>query len=252
MLFRAIIKALIQPLKIFIFGTALGLVFIKPWLSLIAFIVLFFLILKEIRNPEFIEKFELEENIYSIKQLDRECERFSEGLRNSTNIEKRTRVREIMKIKNEIIRSFLLDSESSLKQRITKQAIELIIEYLHIVEHYYLKLGSTDNKKLEQIQKRIDENKEKQNASGSEHNTELTDAIEIDERLLLNIKDEKEELDKINSKLNYIESSINLFNQQMKDDIDLEKSDGNVNSIINEAIALDNVINPKNREKDRV
>lgn len=44
----------------------------------------------------------------------------------------------------------------------------------------------------------------------------------------------------------YIESSINLFNQQIKDDIDIEKTE-NIDSIIHEAIALDNVINRKSR-----
>jgi hypothetical protein len=249
--FRTILKALTQPLSAIVLGVALGFLLINQWVSLIFCVLLVFLTLKKLRDPEFIKKLELEENVYSIKRLDRECERLSESPKNSTNIEKRTIVREILKVKNEIMSSFLSDSSSSLKQRITKQAITLIVEYLHLIENYYLRFGNIDDKRFEQIQNRIDENKKKLNMPENEHNTELVDTIEMDERLLLNAKAEKEELDKINSKINYIESSIQLFNQQIKDDIHLEESSENADSIINEAIALDNVINLKNREKDR-
>lgn len=255
MYLRKLFKAAIQPVNLIIGSIALiaALYFDSLWILLAGSAVYIFFIFLKLKDQTFSKVLESEEIIFEIRQLNNECEQIADGAKNSTNSEKRYRVRKVLKFKDEIVELFYKDRSRLLKQKIAKQTIELVGVYVRLIENYYSRLKDVENNNLYEIEQRIKDNEEKaKKASDIEIRQELSDVIELDIKVLSRLTEEKDELDRINTKLNFIESSISLFKQQMLTSIESEDIFNNVQNVVNEAIALDNVLNEHRKERNRI
>jgi len=72
--------------------------------------------------------------------------------------------------------------------------------------------------------------------------------VELDEKLVEKINKEKSELEMISSRLDYIESAILMFKHQIMSNEDLDPDIKEIDTVVNEAIALDNVLSKKNEK----
>ena len=70
----------------------------------------------------------------------------------------------------------------------------------------------------------------------------------MDEKLVERIEKEKSDLEMISSRLDYIESAILMFKHQIISNNDLDLDIKDIDTVVNEAIALDNVLSNKNKK----
>mgnify|MGYP000952882572 FL=1 len=81
---------------------------------------------------------------------------------------------------------------------------------------------------------------------------DLKKTIEMDEKLLESLKQEKQELDRIATKLDYLESMVNMFKHQIITNIESEEMLEKLESVVNEASALDSVLDERHRSRLRI
>jgi len=81
---------------------------------------------------------------------------------------------------------------------------------------------------------------------------DLERAVELDEKIIERINNEKIELETISSKLDYIESAILMFKHQIISNASTEPIAEDIDNVINEAIALDNALTSHRNEKLRL
>jgi len=188
--------------------------------------------------------------IRQINNLNYNCDRLIEPIKNSSNSEKRFRIREMLKTKNEVIQVFRKDSERLIKQNIAKQIINLTTVYANLLENYYIRINDFDSIKSDETQNRIDENEAKLNTiSDVLYKNKINDILEMDKQILIHYKEEQASLNEINDKLLYIESTAKLLKQQILSEIDAVDILEDIQSTLNESTALNNVLIKRKRQK---
>lgn len=249
---RRLLIAMSQPINLFIVGVIFATTIFtrNEWFLFGGMMAYMAFIVQRLRDEEFNKIINLEETYQIINKMDYKCERLAENAKNSTNSDKRFRVREVLRDKNDIVNSFKSDKENLLKQKIAKQTIELVTVYIKLIENYYIRLRDVENINNDELRLRIEKNTQKVADSDSfELKEDILNTIELDNKLLERITEEREELDRVSAKLTYIESSINLFKQQMMSSLEQEDVSHKVESVVNEAIALDNVLTQRRKER---
>ena len=73
--------------------------------------------------------------------------------------------------------------------------------------------------------------------------------IEMDEKLINRLKDEKKDLERISAKLDYMESTVNMFKHQALSSVESEEMLEKLETAVNEAEALDNVLEDRRKNK---
>jgi len=81
---------------------------------------------------------------------------------------------------------------------------------------------------------------------------DLERAVELDEKIIERINNEKIELETISSKLDYIESAILMFKHQIISNASTEPIAEDIDNVINEAIALDNALTSHRNENKTI
>lgn len=189
-------------------------------------------------------------NVKQIEKLNHKCNRVIEPIKNSTNSEKRFRIREVLHIKNGAFDLFKKDSQRLIKQKIVKQILELTLAYAHLLENYYVRLNDFEKVNINEIKIRINKNEEKLNNMGIiDDENKILEMIKIDKELFDMFQEEEKSLQNINDKLTYIESTASILKQQMLADIDGEVLLEKIQDTVNEAKALNTTLRENQRQK---
>jgi hypothetical protein len=80
---------------------------------------------------------------------------------------------------------------------------------------------------------------------------DITSIIEMDEKVIQRVKDEKNELERIHARLEYIESMLSMFKHQIVSSVESEEMVEKLETAVNEATALDNVLQERRRNQIR-
>ena len=75
--------------------------------------------------------------------------------------------------------------------------------------------------------------------------------IQMDDVLITRVKDEKKELERIGVKLDYMESTVNVFKHQILSSVENEEMLEQLETVVNEAEALDTVLEERRKSKLR-
>jgi hypothetical protein len=101
------------------------------------------------------------------------------------------------------------------------------------------------------IANRITANRRKLGFTSDLHAADdIKKVVELDERLLERLKEEKRDLERISAKLDYMESTVNMFKHQIMSSIESEDMLEKLETAVNEATALDSVLHE--RRKNRI
>jgi hypothetical protein len=82
--------------------------------------------------------------------------------------------------------------------------------------------------------------------------SDISSIIEMDEQVIQRVKDEKNELERIHARLDYIESMIGMFKNQIISSIESEEMIEKLDTAVNEATALDSVLQERRRNQIRL
>ena len=206
-----------------------------------------------VNSSKFKEEIKLSEKLEGISKLNWECNALYRRI--SRNLGKNQRVKAIgvLKYKDELMDYFDKYCEDPIRQRIIEQALKLVMAYFNLASNYSDRMRELSQQNLNELKARINANNRKLGSLKSyEAVLELTKTVEMDEKLLKNLNEERQELELINVRLDQIESTIVGFKHRILSSDLSDPETEEIENVINEASALDNALNEHSRNRLRL
>ena len=121
-----------------------------------------------------------------------------------------------MQDKSIVVQAYHQDEHNYLKERITEQTLNLVITYIKLLKNFCKRSRDLNLTDINPIMERISQNTRKLNfIKDQKVYDDLKKTIELDEKILKRLKEEKQELERIDSKLDYIKSTVSMFKHQV-------------------------------------
>lgn len=204
-----------------------------------------------LKSSKFRRELELSEKLEGISRLDNECNNMYKSISKRLGKNLRSRVICVLKHKDELMHCFDKYSDDPIKQKIIEQSLKLVMAYISLAGNCSDRMRELSQENLNELENRININNRR---LGSLKNyqavLELTKTVEMDEKLLQSLKDERGQLEVVNVRLDQIESSIVGFKHRiLSNDISDPETD-EIENAINEATALDNALNEQRRYRE--
>jgi len=251
MKYKIIIKAALELKNLGLLAMIVGIFALTgslPFLFIGAARYVYFL-METIKDEKFLKRFNEEQQIEDIHDLNEKCNALYMSLVRKLPGGMRERIKNIYNEKQVLVSYFSQDNSDPLRQKIVDQAINLVIAYFKLLYHYSLRIKQLNSINVNKVIERINNNKRKiEFLNNSAAISNIEKAVELDEKLVEKINKEKSELEMISSRLDYIESAILMFKHQIMSNEDLDPDIKEIDTVVNEAIALDNVLSKKNEK----
>jgi len=210
-------------------------------------------VLQTLLSKEFHEEFNRREKIRKIQDLNFSCLRLASEAKRHTNPTYAQKLRKVMEDKDDILNSFFRGERSYLKEKIVEQTLNLVISYIRLLTNFCIRSREMASVDVSAITERINTNIRKLNfVRDPQTAADLRSVIEMDEKLINRLKEERNELDRISAKLDYMQTTVNLLKHQILSSIESEDMIETLETAINEAVALDNVLEERRRNKLRL
>lgn len=204
-------------------------------------------------DKDFHEKFNRNEKIRLIRNLNHSCSRLASEARRYADTKYYSRIKRVIDDKNDIIRSFVKGEHSYLKERIVEQTLNLVVSYLKLMSNFCLRSKQMESSDVSLITNRINMNGRKLNFVKDPNAAEdIKRVIEMDQKILTRLKEERIELERISMKLDYMESTVNMFKHQLISSIESEEMLEKIESAVNEASALDCILEDRHAKRLRM
>lgn len=209
-------------------------------------------VLQTLSNKQFHEEFNRREKFGNIRDLNRQANRLSSEARRNTNSTYMQKLKKVMEDKNDIFTSYSTGEHSYLKERIVEQTLNLVISYFKLLNNFCIRNRELSSVDVSAVAARINTNNRKLSFARDVSMAEdVKKVIEMDEKLICRLKDEKKELERISAKLDYMESTVNMFKHQIMSSIENEDMLEQLETAVNEAEALDTVLEDRRKSKLR-
>jgi hypothetical protein len=210
-------------------------------------------VIQTLLSKEFHEEFKQKEKFRNIRELNRLANRLSSEARRSANNTYMQKLRKVLNDKNDIFTSYSTGEHSYLKEKIVEQTLNLVIAYLKLFTNFCMRSRELSSVDVGAVSARINNNTRKLSfAKDARMAEDIRKIIEMDEKLIGRLKDEKKELERISAKLDYMESTVNMFKHQIMSSIENEEMLEQLETAVNEAEALDAVLEDRRRNKLRI
>lgn len=204
-------------------------------------------------SRKFRDEVTLSEKLEGIDKLSWECNSLYRRVSRSLGKTLRMKAVGVMKQKDELMNYFNKYSEDPIKQRIIEQALKLVMAYLNLASNYSDRMRELSQQNLNELHARINTNNRRLGSlQNYEAVLELTKTVEMDEKLLKSLKEEREELEMVNVRLEQIESTIVGFKHRILSSELSDPETEEIETVINEATALDNALNEHSRTRQRL
>lgn len=199
------------------------------------------------------EDFNRKEKIRQIQNLNLSCLRLAAEARRHANPTYAQKLKKVIEDKNDIVNAFFRGEHSYLKEKIVEQTLNLVVSYIRLLTNYCIRSRELSEIDIGEVVNRINTNKRKiafiKDPVAAEDVKKL---LEMDERVVSRLKDEKMELERINARLEYMESTVGAFKHQIFSNIESEEMLEKLETVVNEASALDNVLEERRKNKLRM
>lgn len=217
-----------------------------------SFAIYIIFVIQTLMSKQFHEDFKRKEKGRSIRELNRQANRLAGEARRHTNSTYLRKLRKVMEDKNDIFNSYTTGEHSYLKEKITEQSLKLVISYLRLLNNFCIRNRELSGVNVGAVTARINDNNRRLSfAKDARMAEDIRKVIEMDEKLINRLKEEKKELERIGTKLDYMESTVNLFKHQILSSVENEDMLEQLETAINEAEALDTVLEERRRDKLR-
>lgn len=205
-----------------------------------------------LKSTDFQREAALAEKLEGIERLNRECHDLYRKISRRLGKNLRNKVIRVLRLKDELMHYFDEYCEDPVKQRIIEQSLKLVIAYIRLAGNYADRMRELSSQNLSELEQRINVNNRKLGSLKSYQAVlELTKTVEMDEKLLQRLKDERKELEMVSVRLDQIESSIDSFKHRILSDDMSDPETEEIEDAINEATALDNALNEQRKYRQR-
>ncbi|HEX2947739.1 MAG TPA: hypothetical protein VHT96_17520 [Clostridia bacterium] len=210
-------------------------------------------ILSTAKSSKFKSEVELSEKLNDIDKLSWECNSHYRKISGRLGKNLRIKAVRVLKQKEELMNYFKHYEEDPIKQKIIEQALKLVIAYLSLASNYADSMRELSQQNLNELHARINFNNRKLGTlKNYQAVLELTKTVEMDEKLMKTLQEDREELEMINVRLDQIESTIVGFKHRILSSELSDPETEEIENVINEATALDNALNEHSRLRQRI
>lgn len=200
-------------------------------------------VVQSLTSPKFYEDFKKRQKIREIQDLNNTCWKLARDAKRIVNATYLKKLRKVMDDKDSIMNSFFKGEHGYLKEKIVEQTLNLVLAYIRLLVNYCVRsreIGTTD---IGVIVDRINMNNRKLSFTKDPGMADdIRKLVEMDEKMLNRMKEEKNSLERISAKLDYMESTVNMFKHQIISNIESEEMLEKLETAVNEAAALDSVL----------
>lgn len=201
-------------------------------------------------SKKFHENFNKKEKIRTIQNLNFSCLRLANEAKKNTNTTYLQKLRKVMEDKSEIVNSFFRGEQSFVKEKIVEQTLNLVIVYIKLLTNFCIRSRELSEVNLSQVSDRINSNTRRLSFMKDANIAEdVKNLINMDEKIINRVKEEKKDLERISAKLDYIESTVSMFKHQILTSVESGEMLEKLETAVNEAAALDNVLEDRRRNK---
>jgi hypothetical protein len=209
-----------------------------------------YFVMQTMRSTSFQKEWLQQETWNRLFGMSAECEALFRKARKSVGREAKKKMSGVLADKKELMQFFHTKSGDPVREKMVEQALNLVAAYMRLMERFETRRRELDMAGVNEIKARLERNYKKLGElSDYDAVLELNKAIEMDERVLEGIRDEKSENERIGSRLDYIESTVDMFKQRIITDENTQGVMTDIESAVNEAEALETVLNNRGREK---
>ncbi len=212
------------------------------------------MVMQSMFSNSYKEEVKRKEKKKEINNLNRQCNRLSVQARNVGNPVQKQKLRKIMQDKNDIFNSQKRGDEYSyLKEKIVEQSLKLVISYTKLITNYSIRSKELSEINISDLMNKINANRRKISFMKDDRMLDdIKNIIEMDEKAIERVKEERNELERIHARLDYIESMLNMFKHQIISSIESEEMVEKLETAVNEATALDSVLQERRRNQIRL
>ena len=214
--------------------------------------VFFYLVfvIQTLNSKQFHDDFNKKEKTRHIHDLNYQCSKLSNEARRYTNTTYMQKLKKVIEDKNDIVDSYLRGEKSYLREKIAEQTLNLVVSYLKLLNNFCMRSRELSNVDVSTVAGRINTNNRKLSFAKDVHMADdIRRIIEMDEKLINRLKDEKKDIERISAKLDYMESTVNMFKHQIMSSVESEDMLEKLETAVNEAEALDSVLEDRRRRK---
>ncbi len=209
-------------------------------------------VLQTLLSKQFHKEFNHKEKIRAIQDLNYACLRLANEAKKHTNIAYLQKLRKVMEDKNDIVNSFFRGKHNYIKEKIVEQTLNLVVAYIKLLTNFCIRSKELGEMDVSDIINRINTNSRKLNFITDSYMAEdVKNLVEMDEKIITRLKEEKIDIERISAKLDYMESTVGVFKQQILTNIESQETLEKIETVVNEATALDNVLEERRRNKIR-
>lgn len=249
-----ILKAAVRIRNIALLGGVLIVSYLTGYLPflLIGLAGYVYFVIQTLKDSRFLSECSNDEKISSIQQLSTQCDELFRRSRKSIDRQALTKVKNIMQDKDEIMELFSRDEQDFVKQKVVEQAVKLAMAYISLMAEYSSRRREAFAIDAREVISNINNNTQRLRFLSDAQAIENTrQAIEMDRKVLDKIEQDRTELDRISSRLTFIESTMTSFKHQTITSDNSDEASEEIENIINESQALDNVLNDNRKESLR-
>ena len=202
-----------------------------------------YFVMQTLRDEKFLNDYNNQQQIEGIQNLNIESNKLYRYVSGRLRAGMREKVTNIFQEKESLMIYYNNVKDDLIKQKIVEQALKLVLVYFKLMYNYSVRIKDIKSLNTGKVEERINNNRmKKENLINPKAKVDIEKALELDERLLERINREKNELEMVHSKLDYIESAIITFKHQIISNSDLDPEISEIDNVVNEAVALDNVL----------
>lgn len=205
-------------------------------------------VFKTLSSKNFHEEFNHKQKVKHIQDLNYAAWKlFSQARKHADNVYMQ-RLKRVMEDKDDIVDSFFRGERSFLREKIVEQTLNLVVSYIKLLMNFCIRSRELSGVNIGDITNRINTNLRKLNFISEPNIIEdMKKAIEMDEKLLGRLKEEKRELERVDAKLNYMETMVSMFKHQILSSVETEEMLEKLETAVNEAAALDSVLEERRK-----
>lgn len=186
-----------------------------------------------------------------INNLNEMCKRLANDTKRFTNAAYYKKLCAIMEDRSEILQDYQKDEFNYMKERIAEQSLNLVITYIKLLKNFCKRSRDLNLTDINPIMERVSQNTRKLSfINDPKIYEDLKRTIELDEKILNRLKEEKQDLDRIDTKLDYIKSTVSMFKHQIGLSMESEEILEKIENTLNEATALENVLDQRQRRRN--
>ncbi|ABN53611.1 MAG TPA: hypothetical protein DEF39_11740 [Hungateiclostridium thermocellum] len=226
--------------------------FSHVYAAIAAAVLYFALVLRSFTDKKFQERFLHKEKEKEIKKMDKTCLKMAQETKKYTNAAYYKKLNLLLKDKDEILKAYNKDKTNNIKEKIAEYALNLTISYLTLLKDFCIRSRAMERTNINSLMERLSQNTRKLNfAQDPKVYEDIKRIVEMDEKIINRFKEEKNDLERLDVKLDYIKSTIDMLKHQINSTLDSQDTLESIESILNEAVAFESVLYERSKNRLR-